>query len=79
MSYKLIPARVSNENEDALCPTSPTNIHFFQLFYDGDGRLVPVRGRLTCEACGQPIKQKGFRWVLDRYVIVEADDIEDLV
>lgn len=75
---RIIPARVSNEKEDALCPESPTNVHFLQLHYDSEGTVIPV-ARFACEACGKPVKQRGARWVIDRYIISEVDDIQDLL
>jgi hypothetical protein len=75
---RIIPARVSIEKDDALCPDSATNVHFFMLRYDAEGHLVPS-GKLVCQACGQPIKQRGARWVLDRYIISESVEIEDLL
>jgi hypothetical protein len=75
----IIPANPKKEKDDALCAKSPTNVHFFLMRYDTEGNIVPIHGRLACEACGKPIKQNGARWVLDRFIISEADDIEDLL
>lgn len=75
---RIIPAQVKNEKEEALCPESPTNVHYLTLGFDAEGRTVPVKA-FACEVCGQPIKASGSRWVLDRYIIQETDDIRDLL
>lgn len=74
----IIAAKIKNEKDDALCLDSPTNIHFLQMHLDSEGRVLPV-DRFACEVCGQPVKANGARWVLDRYIIAENDDIEDLL
>jgi hypothetical protein len=81
--------QMRNEKDEAICATSDTERHVFQIGYDANGRCNYERGAVVnCEACGKFITQDGARWVaLDDkpyllfpgFVIQEQDAIEDVL
>lgn len=87
--------QMNQEKPEAICPSSPTERHFFQIAYDQNGRSNhPAAGEyVICEGCRCPIKGEGARWVkvaekdehvppwlLHRQlVITEEETIEDIL
>lgn len=63
-------------DHDTICPARMDRRHYFLNVLDIHGRPT---GTPVCESCHKRLVPQGAKWAVERYIIAEQEDIEDLI